>query len=117
MKKESKIKIIFHFETLKELTFKPLIIFFYLKNNIDTLFYKEMVFDINILSNSSVNNIFEHIERNWEYYENILVLNQYKCTKNDIDKAFMSYRSVIYDDQKNELLTILRKNKINNILK
>jgi hypothetical protein len=127
MKANSKIKIIFHFESLNTKTYGPVLYMFYYKTGSDIIFYKEIELDIASLRLSESSNIFEHMEKNWETYEKILHYNQYRCTRKDVDKTFNdSLLDIMKEDEdvsdaleekKNELISLIRKNKIDNIIK
>lgn len=124
MKSKSKIQIIFYLESLNFKTYRPVIYFFYLKTNSKTIFFKKIEINKEELVKSNSSNIFDHVEKNWNLYEQILYYNQYICKTDDINKTFDLYSFTHDDDidvslkeKKQELLILVRKHKIKNILK
>lgn len=114
MEKGNDIKIIFHIEDIELSTPTPTLscIVFYTKNK--TLYHLKTLVPANILKENNCYTVFAFLEKNYNYMLNLLSENDEKTT-NDFVEEHIKNKEILKSG-KNKLLTILRKQKINNLL-
>ncbi len=114
MEKGNDIKIIFHIEDieLSTPTPTPCCIVFYTKNK--TLYHLKTLVPANLLKENNCYTVFAFLEKNYNYMLNLLITGEDKTT-NDFVEEHIKNKEILKSG-KNKLLTILRKQKINNLL-
>lgn len=112
MEKEEDIKIIFHIESVEIETFRPSCIIYYTKNKI--LFHLETRMSASLLRDNNCYTVFSFLEKNYQYMVNLLKENNERTTSEFVEENIKNKENL--KSGKNKLLTILRKQKINNLL-
>lgn len=112
MEKDKDIKIIFHIESVDIETFRPSCIIFYTKNK--TLYHLETQVPASLLKDNNCYSVFSFLEKNYNYMLTLLMENNEKTTNDFVEENIKNKENL--KSGKNKLLTILRKQKINNLL-
>jgi hypothetical protein len=104
------IKIIFHIEDIEGST--PSCIVFYTKNK--ALYHVKALVSASVLKKNACFTVYSFLEKNYSYMLSLLEENNEKTTVDFVEDNIKNKE--IFKSGKNKLLTILRKNKINNLL-
>ena len=108
------IKIIFNVEGLNTSTTVPTpsCLLFYSKNNI--LYHVNILIPASTLKGNNCYTVYAFLEKNYDYLYTLLEENSELTTTEVIEDTFKNKE--IFKSIKNKILTILRKQKINNFL-
>ena len=108
---EKDLKIIFHIEGIEGFT--PCCTIFYTKKK--TLYNIDVLILPSILNSSQCFTVYSYLEKNYNYMVTLLLDNDEKTTFEIIEDVFKN-KDYSFKSSKNKLMTILRKDKIHNLL-
>ncbi len=111
MEKED-IKIIFQIDDIDLVTYTPSCIIFYTKNKV--LFHLKTSVPASLLKDNNCFTVFSFLEKNYSYLITLLSENNERSSYEYVEEVLKNKDS--FKSIKNKLFTILRKQKIDNLL-
>ena len=117
---KTKIQIVYHIDWIDEVL-SPVLCLFYLKTDSDILFYKSMKYSASEIIDSGCTSPYDFFDMNFVSYEDELFDNNDKATIKNVDDIFDNITNnydhdPFYDQEKAKLYSIIRKNKIDQII-
>ncbi len=110
---EKDLKIIFHIESIEDDTYIPSCIIFYTKKK--TLYNLKTLVPASTLKENNCYTVYSFLEKNIGYMISLLNDNDEKTSSEFVEEVFKNKDSSL-KSIKSKLFTILRKQKINNLL-